>query len=1135
MASKNFLNKIPQNLKDKVNNDFKGFEAQKDVFYNTAELIFEIENIDSFIELINDSNFYSYLNKRKTISPTRFGEQLQRIFRRVIEEIPIGLVGLVALEMASPEYIKTERIFFLKKDDHSLLVEFEINFRRVIEQIPSLKNDYLNLVTEIHFLECVSLEKEVSKFIFEKITDYLISCRNYKLTLKLCINLLRPFVQRFILISIDHGIWKKYIQSILVILTNPSYVDNYLRTLEIYSNRFSTKNKKLTNDKKLLEESNDLTPFLVSLSKEEEFKTWKEFLKLYGDHKNDFEYFVWNEIFRLPINKNYIAMEILVSTPFAKMRSYYSANTGVLKFLIRNIITSLEELKMRNIPASSYKLILKLFLNLKVNREYLKRRAFFFHILKEFTNSKYIELELLRFIFFEYIFIATGIVPNYHIKMEKFCDDSHRVFCDWVDLSYSRALILKPNERLQFFLPVFEYFRNVIWFNATEKFSKFEYRFKQYQSAILSVNREDEAIDELEKVTSDEFIQYTDSFFEVFYSKSELIHLAIKSDYWYRLTLENSRPYIQSVLLNLIGTINLVAGQSGAYTDGKTIYLPEYINSFKDNLFPIENNRNLTLYIGLALHECGHILGGSFRFNLIYYMRTLEKPNLFKHIMNIFEDHRIESFIIQMNVYPQTKDIITTLNEFLTVNNWKQESPIYQEFLLHCFDEANDYETVLTRFSNYTEKRNKLLNLKVNTGRFSNLILLKEYIVNRLKNMKISNPFGAYEISREVYEIVKHWLLEDLADIEDPKGIHSYREELATENDELQPRTILTEEELRELYNSYNQNPRLFVQENFLPDVPQMHAGANEKIESKGISEIILDDSIEKRYQEAGTIDLSHRTRVDDLSAENQITSSYESETLTRKKLKIKKKKSKVVYSIDPKTNSRTKLNEIKEYLISGIDNNFIKKMRKWDFLRKRILKELSSLEIQNKETHDLSSIEGEINMEALLEIISSPNKVGVFDYLDNYTEYYKSLDVVIGIDASGSTSMNTNSEYTIIEIEKAFAMIFGEALSTFTNRISYLAFDSMSSTNIYRAATIRNVSAIKSGNGNRDGDFIRFVNDELKKSTSDLKYFFFLSDGQPNSDNYNGKEALDDTLIALREAKNSGIRVIYFNIDIAK
>ncbi len=94
------------------------------------------------------------------------------------------------------------------------------------------------------------------------------------------------------------------------------------------------------------------------------------------------------------------------------------------------------------------------------------------------------------------------------------------------------------------------------------------------------------------------------------------------------------------------------------------------------------------------------------------------------------------------------------------------------------------------------------------------------------------------------------------------------------------------------------------------------------------------------------------------------------------------------------------------------------------------------------------------------------------------------------------------------------------------------LAFNSINSTNVYRSASVDAVSSFVSDFANRDGDFIRYVKHLFEQMNEELKYFFLISDGQPEAPNYTGKAALDDTLIAMREVVNSGIRLIYFNID---
>jgi nitric oxide reductase activation protein len=308
-------------------------------------------------------------------------------------------------------------------------------------------------------------------------------------------------------------------------------------------------------------------------------------------------------------------------------------------------------------------------------------------------------------------------------------------------------------------------------------------------------------------------------------------------------------------------------------------------------------------------------------------------------------------------------------------------------------------------------------------------------------------------------------------------------------------------------------------------------------------------------YEQSGTIDLSTRTRADDEAARRQTAGDFEKTQHKKKKAKAtaspEKKtkagkkdgpKKKYIYSINPRTKSRTRLSEVKEFNVKGVNTGYLRKFKKWERVAYQVYSQLSFILPTIEEEHDFSAVEGEVNIERLIEILSDKGPTcempGLFDI---FQETRRSLDVIIGIDASGSTaqSINTPGEDadtrdidTILDVEKAFAMIFGRAMSFLTEQVRVYAFNSVTSTNIYKAETIDAVTSFEPDAANRDGDFIRYVNDLLQRSDAEVKYFFLLSDGQPSADNYNGKDALGDTLIAMRETVNAGIKLIYFNFD---
>jgi len=290
----------------------------------------------------------------------------------------------------------------------------------------------------------------------------------------------------------------------------------------------------------------------------------------------------------------------------------------------------------------------------------------------------------------------------------------------------------------------------------------------------------------------------------------------------------------------------------------------------------------------------------------------------------------------------------------------------------------------------------------------------------------------------------------------------------------------------------------------------------------------------EPDYTIKGTIDKTTRTRSDDRGGKRQTETGKEN-TAVKPLVKphFQRGKKRYVYSINPATGSRTRLSEITEYPVREVNRVFLSKFRKWEYLSQRVFHHLSLMLPPTGEEYELSSTEGDINMGELIEILSGSTRVGAFDFLDFYrAQADRNVEAVIGLDVSGSTGCSINDEDTILDIEKAFALIFGRALKLCTDRVSVYAFNSMTATNVYRVDPLEAVSSLSSDMANRDGDFIRYIADIESRSNADTRYFFLISDGIPSSPNYEGREALDDTVAAMREAVKSGIKLVYLNID---
>lgn len=1146
MDKKRFQSLLSAEARERISSLTDGYPDKKEIIYSTASGCLDEKSIPNFEELIKTESFANFLQVRKNNSPGRISGLIFTVLDRVSMEIPNPIVERMLAALAGKAFITTERSFYMVPPDPEAYKEFEKNFVRTFEQNSLLVDDLLAFFLSEHFLNFKKIYRNdfpTYSLLQKRLIDLFLAKQN-KAALDFAADFLcREPVSRFIKISCNLKSELTFINLVFLFLFSHSDPNLFFRFLKAYHIRYTFKNKSAKQDEKIFLRLMTIWP-VVMIFRKENLDDFREFLALYGNLADEFETFVWDQVFLLQAEKIPKVITLLSSASFQSLSQFYGADKDTVKFLIRNIIAALAEIQIRNLNITLSRIILKLLLNLKVDRNFLKRRALFFHILKSTTSSLKMELEVVRFIFFEYIFIASKAVKSdYYIEFTKFCDDDHRFFCEIVDKNSRNKIIAKLEDKKKYFLPLIERIRSIVWKPYLEKFEN-SYHFNQVQSIAISTDKEDEVMNQLEKVEQSEIFPYCNSLLDVFKTHPEHLDEAIQSDYWYRLTLPEASPYALSSVLTLVGTVEILEGQSGAYTDGKTIFLPGYINRFKDPLEPIIQNRNLTLYIGMALHEAGHILAGTFRFNMFYYLSRLEKPKLFHDIHNILEDLRIEEFLRRIHAHPQVTEIFLSMNEYFSFQNIQFGMNLFQTFFMCMSDESTGMNVNLKTYPWYDELMEKVFKQSANCGRFRNLKDLFYYGVERLRNLDIGNPLAVYPLTREMYEICKHWPDSFFEEKESQENCFRRSHERTSDAMHSKP---LTESELNDLYREYNENPELFLGNNGLKVFPELLSegedavgssleSASEK-RSQFINDIVdIDSRVD--YTDNGTVDFSHRTKADNLSAEEKLLDKKKykpNDLASRLKKKSGTKKKKYIYSIDPKTRSRTKISEIREFVINEVNNEFMKYFRKWDFVSVKVYRMLSSILPNLRENIDNSAFDGELNMEILTEILSDKPTAGTAEIFDIFVESRRSLEVIVGLDASGSTARTIDKGSSIFDIEKTFAIIFARAIRHLTDNVRVYCFDSMTSTNVYRAISIDAVSSFKIGNANRDGDFVRYVNLELSQSNAERKYFFLISDGQPSAENYFGKEALDDTLIAFRESKNAGVKLIYFNVDSEK
>ncbi len=1130
---------------------------------------FTDDEVGLFEAFACDPSFRTFMRPRMRISHLRFEKTMERLFRRITSGIDPALVAMIAKAMSTDNYRSIERSFFKVPVDMHSYELFEEGFIRVGEQNPDLLEEFCLFYASEEYAIFRGTYRQYDALyqdLLARLVDLLLGSGLSAKVRHCASRLSSDYLGAFVLISHEMNKSAEFLGMVFKVFSTLRDDDVFFDYVRSVHTRYGAV---------LAREDGSGTAIFLRLVSVWEFALegtregiipFRQFLRRYGSTRSEFESFVWDVVFSLAPPKAARAVGILVSATFDSLQGYYSNDSPTIKFLVSNIIAAIAEMEIRGLANPLYQVVLKLILGFKLNRNFIRRRGEFYSWLKSQTGSLRLEMEVIRFMFFEYIFISLGFVnAEREVSMTKFCDRNHQYFCEVLDGSYASLNRNGVKSRNELFPKLLEMLRTVVWEPAYARFPDGEYSLEQLRSVAESTDCEDEVLAALEKVEPENLPWYCGSVLEAFRREPETLEEALRPDYWYRVNLPEAATYCYGIMLPLIGTIRIAESEGQtAHTDGKSIFLPKYINYFKDPLDPLIDNRNLTTYIALTLHETGHILGGSYHFNIINYLNKLEKPELFKEIWNCFEDFRIEEFMVRINAHAQVREIFCIMNSYLSAGLAAAVLPLASRMILYVADQAAGYHEAISAIPQYRLQLDTLFERKANTGRFADLRTMADYGVERLKHLDIGNPLAVYPLAREFYEVMKHWSDADLVALRPKRELYQWVVDPDSDGGVGGRPAVgsatrpLSREELDRMYRDYNENPRAFLEAMGLPVftslVPGDDGEGREERPGPGrrkptgdaresFMSDILSVGCDPDYRSKGTVDQSTRTKVDDGLAQRQVSrkpgdrdGKPVKKAGGRRKKRDRRGNKKYVYSIDPKTGSRTRLSEITEYTVRGVDRAFMKKFRKWEYLGSLVHQMLARILPALEDEHDTSRFEGDMDLELLVEVLSDRRSIQespeIFEIL---RENRRSLEVMIGLDISGSTMMPISQEIdsdAVIDIEKAFAIIFGRAMNLLTDRVGVYAFNSATSTNVYRAESIDSISMFRADAANRDGDFIRYVGNMLAKSDAEEKYFFLLSDGQPNSDNYFGKEALDDTLIAMRETVNAGIKLIYFNFD---
>ncbi len=1119
-----------------------------------SEVLIDDDDIIKLESLIDNIEFKDYLKLSLNYSLLRFSPTIRKIGLILSTTPNLDNVINIVTVLSSAKYVNSMRLYFKAPPDIATYEIFEDHVFLLAAQNSYCTETYLSASDNYSLIDINYQFREdcsnVYKYIIKNLPAFVLQIREFNEFINFIALLIYPTMKSFFMFyeaesKQDMNVFNKKMNILFaqIAAIKSDSRDMFIKAYECVCRNVLKNFNNYTVKKSLFF---DIAGVMLKIPQKDLLLDFIEYTKTYPFEKESPSLPLWEALFDCPAKKTQEYITFFNSPGFHAFYSSYRFDKEILAFLLKHVVIVLREMSIEGFPKSLLPVVLSILMQEKINKIFLARRVTFAKWLTGITNSEMVKSVFVKIFFYEYIFLyQKKFDGTTNIKLTRYCDQFHYDFCEELESAYSFPANINKNEQEKIFLKLFKKARSIIWKPVFERFPQNNIEILEIQSYAESYSMDDLILSEIEKVESQYFMKYYVFLKSRILSKPDdiaAVYEAALHDFWPRLYFDKAVFGIVNCLLPVIGNYPVHPDKVNnlACTDGEQIFLPEYIAHFPDDPDNLDENRNMSMYAALALHEAGHIIGGTFKINYIEIIKKSEDPEIFKDIHNVLEDFRIESYLKKIKAHPQIDDLLFQMNLFLSGDT---EKPVIAEFLLYLFDSAGGYFDIITKISDRRQKRiEQIFEMNFNSGRFRSLKLLAEYMIERLRNINIINPIQTFNLSEELYNIIRLW----------PNGIkNDYIEYLYGRSDirgdyfSLNPMSIgstpkpLSREELNNLYDAIDKDPEKFLSDFNLPVFPEM-------LGDKCSAEIGKDNQVTNMlytnidYEAEGVFDYSRRTKADDLSGKNQSDNAIKNTlkeyfaNITGGKKKKSTKKKKRIISLNSKTNTRSIVSKCKIYKINTINRKFIIENKKFSYISKIIYNTLNQIiESNSSDAIENSSIDGEIDIERLIEVLIDRNNCENMDFLENIIEKRKSLEVIIGMDISGSTFVQSSeSGLTILDIEKHFALIFADALKLLTDKINVYGFNSLTATNIYHAKPIEALSSFSSDNANRDGDFIRYINYILSNSKEELKYFFMISDGQPSSINYEGKYALDDTLLAMKESKKQNIKLIYFNID---
>ncbi|GKS63220.1 hypothetical protein YTPLAS72_05240 [Nitrospira sp.] len=154
-----------------------------------------------------------------------------------------------------------------------------------------------------------------------------------------------------------------------------------------------------------------------------------------------------------------------------------------------------------------------------------------------------------------------------------------------------------------------------------------------------------------------------------------------------------------------------------------------------------------------------------------------------------------------------------------------------------------------------------------------------------------------------------------------------------------------------------------------------------------------------------------------------------------------------------------------------------------------------------------------------------------------------RDVAVAFLVDVSGSTSRSLDHGLRVIDVEKEGLVLLCEALEAVGDQYALYAYSGQGRDMVdfltvkdfderLGASTAHRLGGLTPRHQNRDGAAIRHATTKLLRREAKNRILMLLSDGRPLDDGYKDEYALEDTKMALREARVRGVEAFCVTID---